>query len=223
MEYGQTPLTPGSVALNSQNPAANKFVGNWAARVELAKDTFRVAQERAKSYFDKKVEGLSFAIWDQVLLAAKNLKFKGQGLGERTKKLMPRFIGPFAIIARVGLVAYKLGLPPTVKVHPVFHVSLLKAYRSDGRYQPPPAKLDLIGEEVHYEIGEIAGHRMGGTKRQHSQYLVHWAGHDSSYDTWEFESDLCEDAPAVAPALIAAYHRRQANKSSDTSSKRQKK
>lgn len=223
MEYGQTPLTPGSVPLNSQNPAANKFVGNWAARVKLAKDQFRVAQERAKSYFDKKVETQSFAVGDQVLLASKNLKFKGQGLGERTKKLMPRFIGPFAILARVGLVAYRIGLPPTVKVHPVFHVSLLKAYSSDGRYQPPPAKLDLIGEEVHYQIGEIASHRMGGSKKQHSQYLVHWTGYDSSFDTWEWETDLCEDAPTVAPALIAAYHTRQTNKSDNALAKKRKK
>jgi hypothetical protein len=110
-----------------------------------------------------------------------------------------------------------------VKVHPVFHVSLLKAYRSDGRYQPPPAKLDLIGEEVHYQIGEIAGHRMTGPKKSWSQYLVHWAGYDSGYDTWEHETDLCEDAPAVAPALIAAYHKRQNNKSDHTPSKKRKK
>ena len=125
---------------------------------------------------------------------------------------MPRYVGPFAILARVGLVAYKLGLPPTVKVHPVFHVSLLKAYRGDGRYQPPPATLDLIGEEVHYQIAGITGYRLGGHKKQHPQYLVQWDGFDASHDTWEFGADLCEDAPEAAPALIAAYEARQANK-----------
>ena len=212
MEHGQNPLTPGAVALNSHNSQANKFVGNWAQRVKTAKDTFRVAQERAKSYFDKKVETQCYAVGDQVLLSSKNLKFKAQGTHERTKKLMPRYVGPFAILARVGLVAYKLGLPPTVKVHPVFHVSLLKAYRGDGRYQPPPATLDLIGEEVHYQIAGIAGYRLGGHKKQHPQYLVQWDGFDASHDTWEFGADLCEDAPEAAPALIAAYEARQANK-----------
>ena len=43
-------------------------------------------------------------------------------------KLEPRYYGPFEILARVGTVAYQLALPPTIKVHNVFHVSILKRY-----------------------------------------------------------------------------------------------
>lgn len=39
--------------------------------------------------------------------------------------------GPFSIIEKVGQVAYQLGLPPTMKVHGEFHVSLLKKYVKD--------------------------------------------------------------------------------------------
>jgi len=43
-------------------------------------------------------------------------------------KLAPQFFGPFNIVERIGLVAYQLALPPTMKFHDVFHVSFLKKY-----------------------------------------------------------------------------------------------
>ena len=47
------------------------------------------------------------------------------------KGLIRRYEGPFRVIQRVGKVAYKLELPPKLKVHPVFHVSMLKPYHED--------------------------------------------------------------------------------------------
>ncbi|XP_059313494.1 uncharacterized protein LOC132064509 [Lycium ferocissimum] len=49
-------------------------------------------------------------------------------------KLGPRYIGPFEIIQRVGDVAYKLALPLGLSSVPVFHVSMLKKYVSDGSH-----------------------------------------------------------------------------------------
>ena len=47
-------------------------------------------------------------------------------------KLSPRFIGPFEIVERVGIVAYRLALPPSMLgVHEVFHVSMLREYTPD--------------------------------------------------------------------------------------------
>ena len=47
-------------------------------------------------------------------------------------KLSPRFIGPFEILERVGTVAYRLALPPSMSsVHEVFHVSILREYPPD--------------------------------------------------------------------------------------------
>ena len=56
-------------------------------------------------------------------------------------KLSPRFIGPFEILERVGTVAYRLALPPSMSgVHEVFHVSMLR------RYTPDPAHVVDWGE-----------------------------------------------------------------------------
>ena len=47
-------------------------------------------------------------------------------------KLSPRFIGPFEVIERMGTIAYRLALPPSMScVHEVFHVSMLRKYTPD--------------------------------------------------------------------------------------------
>ena len=56
-------------------------------------------------------------------------------------KLSSRFIGPFEILKRVGIVAYRLALPPSLSgVHKVFHIFMLR------RYTPDPAHVVDWGE-----------------------------------------------------------------------------
>ncbi|KAH9301654.1 hypothetical protein KI387_013237, partial [Taxus chinensis] len=46
--------------------------------------------------------------------------------------LSPRFVGPFEILERIGPLAYRLALPPSLsRVHDVFHVSVLRRYVTD--------------------------------------------------------------------------------------------
>jgi hypothetical protein len=49
-------------------------------------------------------------------------------------KLAPQYCGAFEVLYRVGLVAYRLAVPPTIKAHNVFHVSLLKKYVHDANH-----------------------------------------------------------------------------------------
>ena len=56
------------------------------------------------------------------------------GIGRKLKsrKLTPRFIGPYQIMRRIGLVAYEIALPPHLaNLHNVFHVSQLRKYMPD--------------------------------------------------------------------------------------------
>ena len=53
-------------------------------------------------------------------------------------KLSSRFIGPYEVLERIGLVAYRLALPPELaNLHDVFHVSMLRKYRSDESHILP--------------------------------------------------------------------------------------
>ena len=50
----------------------------------------------------------------------------------KQEKLSPRFIGPFEVLERMGIVAYRLTLSPNMSsVHEVFHVSMLREYTPD--------------------------------------------------------------------------------------------
>ena len=123
-------------------PAVEDFVKNMSEAVHQAKVNLKQAQDRQKSYADAQRRESIFSASDSVLLRTKNLKLRTIG----TRKLLPKYVGPFKVLRRIGTVAYELELPPSMKCHPVFHVSLLKPYLTDGRLQPPPIPIDVDGE-----------------------------------------------------------------------------
>ena len=72
-------------------------------------------------------------------------------------KLSLRYIGPFEVLERVGIVAYRLALPPSLSsVHDVFHVSMLQKYTPDSTHVVDWGELvvDIDGtfEEGHVRI-----------------------------------------------------------------------
>ena len=89
-------------------------------------------------------------VWLQVSPMKGVMRFGKKG------KLSPRFVGPFEILSRVGEVAYKLALPPSLSVvHPVFHVSMLRKYVPDESHV---LSLDFVelGPELTFEEELIA-------------------------------------------------------------------
>ncbi|XP_050878307.1 uncharacterized protein LOC127082125 [Lathyrus oleraceus] len=56
----------------------------------------------------------------------------GIGYALKLKKLTSKFIGPYQISQRIGVVAYRVALPPDLSnLHDVFHVSQLQKYIRD--------------------------------------------------------------------------------------------
>ncbi len=144
------------------------------------------AQQRQKAYHDWKARAKQFNVGDRVLLSAKNIAFKNAG----TAKLLPKYAGPFEVLERIGLAAYKLLLPETMKIHDVFHVcllSLLEPYRDAGRCQPPPVTLFLDGD-VQYEIEAMLAVREKRHNRK--EFHVKWLGYGPEHNSWEPEANL---------------------------------
>nr|GEX28383.1 putative reverse transcriptase domain-containing protein [Tanacetum cinerariifolium] len=94
-------------------------------KVVLIKEKLKAARDHQKRYADKRPKPLEFEVGDRVLLRVS--PWKGVVHFGRKGKLAPRYVGPFEILERIGLVAYWLRLPEELNsVHDTFHVSNLK-------------------------------------------------------------------------------------------------
>jgi len=77
-------------------------------------------------------EGKTLSFKRETMCSRRVTPMTGVGRALKSKKLTPKFIGPYQISERVGTVAYGVGLPPhLLNLHDVFHVSQLRKYVPD--------------------------------------------------------------------------------------------
>jgi hypothetical protein len=101
------------------------FVKEAEEKVALIRKRLLEAQSRQKSYADNRQRKLRFEEGDFVYLKVSPMR--GVKRFQMKGKLAPRFIGPYPVISRVGLTAYRLELPESMSdIHNVFHVSQLR-------------------------------------------------------------------------------------------------
>ena len=103
------------------------------------------------------------------------------------RKLRRRFIGPFTIEQKIGKAAYKPQLPSSWTVHPVFHTSLLRPWRSSQRSCPVdiPAPDVQVSDEPFYEVDKILEwKKTKGGRRTMKEYLVTWRGYPLEDAHW---------------------------------------
>nr|GEV58922.1 putative reverse transcriptase domain-containing protein [Tanacetum cinerariifolium] len=107
-----------------------EMIQETTEKIILIKQRIQAAQDRQKSYVDRKRNPMEFEVGDRVML--KVSPWKGVVRFIKRGKLNPRYIGPFKVFAKVGKVAYRLELPQELsRVHHTFHVSNLKKCYAD--------------------------------------------------------------------------------------------
>ncbi|GKC61027.1 putative reverse transcriptase domain-containing protein [Tanacetum coccineum] len=107
-----------------------ELIQETTEKIVLIKQRMQAAQDRQKSYADRKRKPMEYEVGDRVML--KVSPWKGVVRFGKRGKLNPRYVGPFKVLAKVGKVAYKLELPQELsRVHHTFHVSNLKKCYAD--------------------------------------------------------------------------------------------
>ncbi|KAK5838661.1 hypothetical protein PVK06_007396 [Gossypium arboreum] len=197
--YGRKCRTPSCwTELGERQILGPELVADTEDKVRIIRDWLKEASDRQKSYADLKRKDIEYSVGDMVFLKVspwkKILRFGKKG------KLSPRFIGPYRVLKRVGPVAYQLELPPELdRIHDVFHVSILRHYRSDPAHVLPVAEIevqtDLTFEEEPVQI--LA--RDVKVLRRKSVPLVKvlWRNHGREEATWESEETMRQQYPQL--------------------------
>eukprot|EP00253_Pinus_taeda_P018074 PITA_18074 len=138
--YGRKCRTPSSWGgpedKLSLGPKMLKEMEDIVKRVRV---NLKAAQDRQTNFADRKRRFKEFQDGDHVYIQVQAKRSTLQWAG--CAKLAPRYCGPFQILARVGPVAYQLALPSHIRVHNVFHVSVLKKYVYDPKHVEPEGEV----------------------------------------------------------------------------------
>lgn len=191
---------PRHFSLDSTNVPAVSGISDWVHQRQfmerLIKQHLLRAQQRMKSQADKHRSERVFAVGDFVYL--KLQPYVQASLPPHSnQKLAFKFFGPYKILERVGNVAYRLLLPPSASIHPVFHVSQLKKAVPASQ----SASVSLPGETVTFQVPErILQTRLSPGDNPVQEVLVKWSSMPVSLATWENLDRLKHQFPR-APAL----------------------
>ena len=156
----------------------------------------KAVQSRQKSYANKRRRHLEFAVGDKVFLKVAPMK----GVMRFGKKGKPnlRFVRPFDILDKVGILAYRLALPRALSgIHNVFHVSMLRKYVSDPThvldYEPLKLRDNLTYEESPIRIVDREGKQLRNKRILLVQIL--WKNHAIEEATWEHGEEILAKYP----------------------------
>ncbi|CAJ0960682.1 unnamed protein product [Ranitomeya imitator] len=168
-------LVPGRVrGIGVAVPEEESYSGNLERVSTSVHHNLKQANRRSKKFFDKSRREARFVVGDMVWLSPRNLCLKIP-----SKKLGPKFVGPFKVVQIVNLAAVRFDIPSSWKINSVFHVSLLKKVDTPDKVVMPSAP--PIDEDCEFEISRILDSRWhkGGL-----WYLVPWKGFGPEGNCW---------------------------------------
>jgi hypothetical protein len=161
------------------------------------KQNMKISQDREKSYANRKRTPREFNTGDHVYLIVRPRK-SSLRMGA-CAKLTPQYFGPFEVLDRVGLVAYRLALPPIVKTHNVFHVSLLKKYVHDSNHIIDwfVIQVELEGEFIPEPQCILDRKETSLRNRTIAQVKVQWKHFFPIEAMWEMENAMRQTYPIL--------------------------
>jgi hypothetical protein len=148
------------------------------------------AQALMKCTHDKQRCELNFAMGDWVWLHLNHQAASSVCQGDKSK-LGAKYFGPYMVLECIGVVSYKLQLPPQACIHNVFHVSFLKKFQGEPPATPPTLPSLVCGRVV------TIPDKIVRTKPTASSWelLVRWQGRDGAEASWMSLEQFKEDFP----------------------------
>ncbi|XP_054791233.1 uncharacterized protein LOC129296671 [Prosopis cineraria] len=192
--YGQDP--PVFLKLSGEPSAIEDVNEQIQVRnqiISLLRDNLAKAQSKMKEQANKHRRDVQFNVGDFVYVKLRPYRLKT--LAKRVnEKLSPRFYGPFKVLAKVGNVAYKLELPPTARIHPIFHVSQLKQFVPSMVVNPtiPPS----LSSELELQMQPKDIRRVRRLMNGQQEVLVKWHDLPEFKNSWEGADLIRKKFPA---------------------------
>ena len=188
-----------------------------------AADAISFANARAKLRYNKTHKHLEFKVGDMVYLRLHH----GYTLPDMTnKKLSNQHVGPFEVLQRIGQLAYKLKLPPVMRIHPVVSIAQLEPSEGVNPYHrrrldhSGPVEIERITLDQaadrepdnstlpsdSYEVEQILDKRIRryGRSKPKVEYRVKWLGWGPKWNQWVPEKDC-----AGSRELISKFEKGQ--------------
>ncbi|GJU70501.1 putative reverse transcriptase domain-containing protein [Tanacetum coccineum] len=168
-----------------------KLVLETTDKVVLIKEKLKAVRDHQKSYVDYRHKPLEFKVGDHVLLRV--TPWKGVVRFGKKGKLAPRYVGPFEILERISLVAYRLWLPKELNsVHDTFHMSNLKKCLADDNLHVPLNEIK-VDKTLHFVEEPVKIVDLEIRKLKHRKVVlvkVRWNSKRGPEFTWGHEDQM---------------------------------
>ncbi|KAJ1039810.1 hypothetical protein NDA10_001347 [Ustilago hordei] len=175
-----------SIGVN--DPGRFEYLMDGKEHCKYLQEQIREAQRRSVNQYNRKHKDIEFKVGDMVYINHRNWKTR-----RPTPKLDTRFAGPYPVQERVGCQAYRITLPANLRVHDVFHVSMLEPARTSSlpQHAEQPTIPSLPDEDLDFEVEALIDkHSHNGT----TEYKVLWRGYSEEAASWEPVENLnCPD------------------------------
>ena len=186
MSFDPVDLSEESTRERLANSKARSIAAEMEEVWKFVREEMAQSQEKQAGAADRHRKDVEYKVGDEVWLLTKNIKTE-----RPSKKLDHKMVGPYRI-KRLVRSSYQLDLPTSMKIHDVFHPSLLRKASADplpGQHNDsaPPV---IVDEEEKWEVDDILDARRKGERGRKVQFCVKWKGYDEDkewYDASGFE------------------------------------
>ncbi|SLM33715.1 reverse transcriptase domain protein [Lasallia pustulata] len=160
---------------------------------QLHQDIAFALQRTAKYYNSNRKKGPSLEEGDKVYLLQRNIQ-----TDRPAKKLDHTKLGPFRIKKTLGPDVYKLELPKSMKIHPVFHITVLEPAHPSIPVETQVPTLETDNNDKEYVVEKVLQSQLVDGQLQ---YLVKWKGYSMDDNTWEPASQF------TSKKVLQDFHR----------------